>query len=168
MEIIYLAKMKNSILITLCLLAISCSQKEHEGWVSIFNGENLEGWHIYLKGTDNFNGWYVDNGILVFDPANRTEASNADLVTDKKYSSFELSIEWMISEKGNSGIFWGVIEDSTYVHTYETGPEIQVLDDNWSDYVDSRGDIQRAGSLFNVIAPSKIVSKPANRIALSA
>lgn len=147
-------------LISLIILINGCSKKPE--WVPLFNGENLDGWHIYLKGSDQYNGWYVDNGVLVFDPASRTEASNADLVTDKQYTSFELSIEWMISEEGNSGVFWGVIEDTAYAHTYETGPEIQVLDDNWLAYVESRGDIQRAGSLFNVIAPSKIVSKPAN------
>lgn len=138
---------------------IGCSTNEE--WNSLFNGENLDGWHIYLKGTDNYNGWYVDNKVLVFDPAGRTDASNADLVTDQQFTSFELSIEWMISEEGNSGIFWGVVEDTLYKNTYETGPEIQVLDDNWTAYVEERGNIQRAGSLFNVIAPSKIVSKPA-------
>ena len=152
--------MKNFLLICLFATLASCANKTD--WVPLFNGEDLTGWHIYLKGSENYNGWYVDGGILVFDPANRTDASNADLVTNEQYSSFELSIEWMISEEGNSGIFWGVIEDSAYAHTYETGPEIQVLDDNWSAYVDARGDIQRAGSLFNVMAPSEVVSKPAN------
>lgn len=161
MEINYLAKMKQSFLFISVLLLISCSEKEEE-WTPLFNGQDLDGWHIYLKGTDNYNGWSVSEGVLVFDPSARTEASNSDLVTDKQYKSFELSIEWLISEKGNSGIFWGVIEDAKYAHTYESGPEIQVLDDNWEEYVSERGDIQRAGSLFNVVAPSKIVSNPAN------
>jgi len=141
-------------------MLVHCSQSDD--WESLFNGKNLDGWHIYLKGTENYNGWYVENEILIFDPATRTEATNSDLVTDKQFTSFELSVEWMISEEGNSGIFWGVIEDSTYTHTYETGPEIQILDDNWSEYVKSRGDIQRAGSIFNISPPAKIATKPAN------
>ena len=152
--------MKNSLLILTVLLVFGCGNTEE--WTPLFNGENLDGWHIYLKGTDNYNGWSVDNGVLVFDPSAREDASNADLVSDQQFTSFELSIEWMISEEGNSGIFWGVIEDEKYAHTYETGPEIQILDDNWEAYVSERGNIQRAGSLFNVIAPSSIVSKPAN------
>ena len=151
--------MKQFTLITLGFILINCSPKEE--WTPLFNGKDLEGWHVYLKETANYNGWYVDNGVLVFDPANRTEASNADLVTDQQFTNFELSIEWMISEEGNSGIFWAVKEDTAYQHTYETGPEIQVLDDNWAEYIEERGNIQRAGSLFNVIAPSQIVSKPA-------
>ncbi len=152
--------MKNSLLILISLVVFGCSKPEE--WTPLFNGKNLDGWHIYLKGSENYNGWSVDNGVLVFDPATRTDASNADLVTDQQFTSFELSLEWMISEEGNSGVFWGVIEDEKYAHTYETGPEIQVLDDNWEAYVSERGNIQRAGSMFNVMAPSKIVSKPAN------
>ena len=151
--------MKNYLLITLSILFFGCGDDQQ--WTYLFNGENLEGWHIYQKGTENYNGWRVTNGVLVFDPVNRTEATNADLVSDEQFTSFELDLEWMISEEGNSGVFWGVIEDEQYKHTYETGPEVQVLDDNWAEYVDERGNIQRAGSLFNVMAPAEIVSKPA-------
>lgn len=151
--------MKNFILTILCFVVISCGSTED--WEPLFNGQDLEGWHIYLRGNQDFNGWYVEDGVLAFDPSLRQEASNSDLVTDRQYTNFELSIEWMISAEGNSGIFWGVQEDTSYSYTYETGPEIQVLDDNWRAYVQERGDIQRAGSLFNIIAPSQIVSKPA-------
>ena len=151
--------MKKAIWITLVILMSGCTKDQE--WTYLFNGEDLEGWHIYHKGKQNFNGWYVSEGVLVFDPAERTDASNADLVTDRQFTSFELDLEWMISEKGNSGVFWGVIEDEKYDHTYETGPEVQILDDNWTEYLEERGNIQRAGSLFNVLAPSQVVSKPA-------
>ena len=151
--------MKNLLFVVLAIFMLGCNTDQQ--WTYLFNGEDLEGWHVYNKGKENFNGWYVSDGVLVFDPANRTEATNADLVTDKKYTSFELDIEWMISEKGNSGIFWGVVEDEAYEHTYNTGPEIQVLDDNWTEYVEERGNIQRAGSIFNIMAPSQLVCKPA-------
>ncbi len=151
--------MKNYLSILLVIVLCSCSSDKD--WTYLFNGEDLEGWHIYLKGKENFNGWYVSEGVLVFDPSKRTDATNADLVTDQQFENFELELEWMISEKGNSGVFWGVIEDEQYSNTYSTGPEIQVLDDNWSEYVDERGDIQRAGSIFNLMAPSEVVSKPA-------
>jgi hypothetical protein len=153
--------MKNSLLVALAVLMMSCGNDQQ--WIYLFNGEDLEGWHIYNKGKQNFNGWSVSDGVLVFDPANRTEATNADLVTDQTYTSFELDLEWMISEEGNSGVFWGVVEEKQYDHTYDTGPEVQVLDDNWTAYLEERGDIQRAGSLFNVMAPSAIVSKPAGQ-----
>ena len=151
--------MKYALLILFVLLMSGCNNDQ--GWTYLFNGKDLDGWHIYHKGKENFNGWYVSDGVLVFDPAKRTEATNADLVTDREFTSFELDLEWMISEEGNSGVFWGVVEEDQYDHTYETGPEVQVLDDNWTAYIEERGNIQRAGSLFNIIAPSAVVSKPA-------
>lgn len=146
----------------LSLLLLSCfmfSCNSQDGWTDLFNGQDLSGWHIY-NGSEVPNGWYVDNEVLVFDPAMRTDASNASLITDQTFRDFELSIDWMISENGNSGLFWAVKEDATYIYPYETGPEIQMLDDNWTEYIEERGNIQRAGSIFNIMAPIEIVSKP--------
>ncbi len=152
--------MKKFLIATLGLFLLSCQTSENHDWTDLFNGDDLDGWHTYLAG-DNYNGWYVQDGVLAFDPESRTEARSSNLMTDRKYSDFELSIEWMISENGNSGIFWGVLEDEDYEHPYLTGPEIQILDDGWEEYIQERGDINRAGSLYNLMAPSKIVSKGA-------
>ncbi|HHP7240364.1 MAG TPA: DUF1080 domain-containing protein [Cyclobacteriaceae bacterium] len=140
-------------------ILLNC-KSEDDGWVQLFDGETMEGWHVYGKG-DKYNGWYVENGVMAYDPELRSEPSNASLVTDKKFTNFELSIEWMIAKHGNSGIFWGVIENEKYEYPYETGPEIQILDDNWEAYINQRGDINRAGSLYGLMAPKKVVSKPA-------
>ena len=140
------------------ILFISC--QINDGWTELFNGTNTQGWHIY-GGGENLNGWYVENGVLAFDPELRTDASTSNLITNQQYTDFELSVEWMISEKGNSGIFWGVVEDSKYEHPYQTGPEVQILDDNWTEYLNERGDIQRTGSIFAIVAPKAKVSKPA-------
>lgn len=150
--------MRKILIISILFFNLGCNSGSE--WVDLFNGENLDGWHIYLQGED-YNGWYVDNGVLVFDPEYRSKAHPSNLVSDNKYENFELSLEWMISENGNSGVFWGVVEDEKYEHPYQTGPEVQILDDNFKEYVEERGDIQRAGSIFNLIPPSKVVSKPA-------
>jgi hypothetical protein len=141
------------------LLLVRCSPSK-EGWIELFNGENLDGWHIYGAG-NSYDGWYVENGVLTFDYKLRTNSSSSNLVTDSKYTNFELSLDWNISDQGNSGVFWGVIEDEQFDHPYQTGPEIQILDDNWLEYIEVRGDINRAGSLYGLMAPSTIVSKAA-------
>jgi hypothetical protein len=148
--------MKYLIILSFSFLLASCSADE--GWVDLFNGENLNGWHVY-GGAKDFNGWDVQGGVLLFDPLQRTAAQSANLMTDQQYSNFELSLEWMIGENGNSGLFWGVVEDKKYEHPYQTGAEIQILDDNWTAYIEERGDINRAGSLYGMLAPSEIVSK---------
>ncbi len=130
------------------------------GWTELSNGENFDGWHVYNSG-ENYDGWSIQSGVMVFDPALKEGTGPSDLISDKEYESFELSLEWMISEKGNSGLFWKVTEGPAYENVYDTGPEIQILDDNWMEYISERGDIQRAGSIFNVMAPKVIVAKPA-------
>ena len=137
-------------------ILIGCSPSEDD-WIVLFNGENFDGWHSYRAG-NNYDGWYIENEVLTYDFQFRTELGNSYLVTDKKYTNFELSLEWMISEHGNSGVFWGVVEDERFEHPYQTGPEIQILDDDWTEYLEVRGDINRAGSLYNMMAPSAIVS----------
>ena len=144
----------------ICAIILGGCQSGND-WTPLFNGKNLDGWHVYGKGKV-YNGWVVQGDVIAFNPDERTDASAAYLVTDNSYTNFELSMEWMISENGNSGLFWGVIEDAKYEYAYQTGPEIQILDDNWSAYIEERGDINRAGSLYNLMAPSSIVSKPAN------
>lgn len=148
---------KNALFFVVLLIgAMSCGPKDD--WATIFNGDNLDGWHVYGDGK-NYNGWSVESGVLVFDPEQRTDPKSANLTTDKQYTSFELSLDWMISEHGNSGLMWGVVEDEKYEHPYLTGAEIQILDDGWTEYVTERGDINRAGALYNLLPPSKVVSK---------
>jgi len=151
-------KLNKSSLIIL-ILFFGCRAPEKE-WTALFNGENLEGWHSY--GTKNsYDGWTAKDGILSFDYTLKKGVKSSSLVTNKEYTNFELSLDWKISKEGNSGIFWGVIEDDKYEHPYHTGPEIQILDDNWTAYVEGRGAINRAGSLYGLLPPLKIVSKPA-------
>lgn len=150
--------MKRNALLLFALTISLMSCQSGGSWETLFDGKSLDGWHVYGHGKD-YNGWYVDNGVLVFDPEQRTDAFSANLSTDKQYTSFELSLDWMISEHGNSGLLWGVVEDEKYEHPYQTGAEIQILDDGWTEYVTERGDINRAGSLYNLMPPSKVVSK---------
>jgi len=53
----------------------------------------------------------------------------ADLVTDRKYEAFEVSIDWKASKGGNSGLMYGVVEDPKYKAAWMTGPEYQFIDD---------------------------------------
>ncbi len=143
------------------LILSSCTQpKDSDGWTTLFNGKNLDGWHVY-GGRDHYNGWYVENGELVFDPLKREDPGTTELLTDQKYTNFELSLEWKVGDYANSGLFWGVVEDEKYTYAYETGPEIQIMDDNWVEYINQRGEEHRAGSLYGMMAPSSVVSKTA-------
>ena len=81
-------------------------------------------------------------------------------MTEEKYESFELQVEWKISEGGNSGILWGVQEIDKYDEPYYTGPEIQILDNK--RHPDAKNGLNRtAGALYDMVPPAKDVTKPA-------
>lgn len=104
------------------------SKKEvRKGWQLLFDGKTLNGWRGY--NSDNvFNCWSVSDGELVC-KGEGGSVSAGDLVTTRDFDNFELSLDWNISNQGNSGIFYHVHEGTVYDAAYETGPEYQLIDD---------------------------------------
>src|SRR5437763_11317404 len=99
-------------------------QEKKEGWELLFDGKTTSGWHAY--GQDKANdSWKIADGALTLNPDHK---EGGDLVTNKEYSNYDLKLEWKISEKGNSGVIFYVHEDPQYKATYNTGMEMQVLD----------------------------------------
>jgi hypothetical protein len=122
---------------------------------SLFDGKTTKGWHTYLQPTAG-SAWEVVDGALQFNPQG---AGRGDLVTDGEYENYELQLEWKISPGGNSGIIFGVHEDPSFKATYETGIEMQVLDNKAAE--DNKKANHLAGSLYDMQAPAKDVAKPA-------
>lgn len=125
-------------------------------WVSLFDGKTFKGWHNYATDTIS-DQWQISDGAMVFTPHPDKQGGVNNLVTDSTYTNFKLSLEWKISEGGNSGIFWSVFEDDKYSVPYLTGPEIQVLDD--LKHPDKENATHRSGALYDMIAPSQNVVK---------
>lgn len=147
-------------LVALFSLSLVSNQAEAQGkgkWVSLFNGKDLKGWHSWQS--DNaLPQWKVEDGSIVL-----SEKGGKDLVTDKEYGDFELELEWKISEAGNSGIIFHVIEDKKYCCSYATGPEIQVLDDEkHPDAKKGKTGNHKAGALYDLLPPNDFSAvKPA-------
>src|SRR5258708_1634896 len=98
--------------------ALSAAEKT-AGWRQLFDGKSLTGWRS-LKTETPGAGWRVNDGVLV------TAGKAGDLVTVGEFADFELSLEWKISEGGNSGVIYRV--GLTEPQTYHTGPEYQLED----------------------------------------
>lgn len=129
-------------------------------WVSLFDGTSLSGWHVY-NNPSGTNPWTIEGGVLMFPGRAAGSKPEFNLVTDNNYTDFILSIEWKISEGGNSGIMWGVIEDEKYEHPYDTGPEIQVLDNERHPDALANPKFHQAGALYDMVQPMYDVCKPA-------
>ena len=117
------------------------------GWKLLFDGKTTQGWRGF-KAPAPDPGWTAKDGALGPDPK-----TSKDIMTQEMFGDFELSFEWRISPKGNSGVMYRVIEEGG--QTYHSGPEYQVLDN-------SRGEppLQRAGALYDLYAPAKDVTRP--------
>src|SRR5690606_36740082 len=123
----------------------------------LFDGQTTNGWHTYLKGKAGA-AWTVSEDALAFNPEAVDRGERGDLVTDKEYENYELSLEWKISEGGNSGIIFNVREDKEFGATYVTGPEMQVLDNEKAHA--NKEDDHLSGSLYDLIAVGRDVAKP--------
>ncbi len=121
-----------------------------QGWVLLFDGKTTNGWHNYLK--EGISGWKAVDGELT------TEGKNGDIVTDTEVANFELTIDWKIREKGNSGIFYYIVEDPQNKRMYESGPEFQIIDNE--NYPQKLTPNQVTGSASDVLPPSGDFTKP--------
>jgi hypothetical protein len=131
-------------------------QEKKDGWKLLFDGKTTSGWHTYKSDKVNAR-WKAANGELYLDKA--VKDANGDLVTNAEYQDYELAIEWKIDACGNSGIIFNVVEDDKYQATYNTGPEMQVLDNTC--HPDAKIIKHRAGDLYDLISCSQETVKPA-------
>ncbi|ASZ14764.1 DUF1080 domain-containing protein [Chitinophaga pendula] len=139
--------------------ANTLSAKEKKaGWQLLFDGKTTKGWHTFQK-SEASPAWQIIDGALVLDPEQKKNgAPGGDLVTDGEYENYELSLEWKISEGGNSGIIFGVSEDPKYKATYLTGPEMQVLDD--AKHPDGKITKHNSGDLYDLKKSTQAAAKP--------
>ncbi|MCW3082081.1 DUF1080 domain-containing protein [Segetibacter sp.] len=138
------------------------TQEKSEGWKLLFDGKTTNGWHSYGYSTVA-NAWNIDNGSLHLDVADRKNwpaNESKDILTNEEYDNFHLKVDWKLAKKGNSGIIVYVHEDKAkYRNTYETGPEMQVLDN--AGHADAKIPKHRAGDLYDLISSSSEPVKPA-------
>ncbi|TXG38504.1 3-keto-disaccharide hydrolase [Seonamhaeicola maritimus] len=125
-------------------------------WETLFDGSSFDNWKVYLK-EDISSAWAMEDGAMVLDKADHSN----NIITKSKYTNFILSLEWKIAEGGNSGVFWGVHEDENLNQAYQTGPEIQVLDNERHPDAKANPKYHQAGALYDMVQPSQDVCKSA-------
>lgn len=137
-------------------------EQKTEGWQLLFDGQTTKGWHKY-GGAPVGSAWKVADGTLYLDTTvkeNWQIKDGGDIVSDEEFENFHLKLEWKIAKDGNSGIIFYVHEDtSKYKWAWETGPEMQVLDNN--GHPDAKITKHRAGDLYDLITSSPETVKPA-------
>lgn len=123
------------------------------GWQLLFDGKSLNGWRNFRKKTIGKSWVIQDEAIHLNAQPNKDghwqAPDGGDIITDKAYENFEFVCEWKIGNCGNSGIMFNVVESDKYDYVWQTGPEMQVLDN--SCHPDSKYVTHRAGDLYDMI-----------------
>jgi hypothetical protein len=101
------------------------AEEQAAGWKLLFDGRSLDGWRPYGepgKGAGAIDkGWKVEDGIL----KKLGGVKGGDIITDRKFTDFELSWEWRLKPGSNNGVKYMVTE----ARPQAPGYEYQMLDD---------------------------------------
>ncbi|MDG3582392.1 MULTISPECIES: 3-keto-disaccharide hydrolase [Galbibacter] len=105
---------------------VAIHERKEGDWQYIFDGTSTDGWRGYNAETLP-EGWVLEGDMLK--SLGKGGDIGGDIIYGKeKYGEFELSVEWKISEGGNSGLFYHVLEGEQYKAPYFNAPEYQMID----------------------------------------
>ena len=123
-------------------------------WITLFDGTSMDGWSGYLR-DDVPEAWSVEDGAITFTPGR----SGGDLMAPGTYGDFELALEYRVGECGNSGVVYHIEEREALRDTWQSGLEMQVLDN--SCHPDAQYPSHRAGALYDLYTPTADASRGA-------
>ncbi|MBQ8552761.1 MAG: DUF1080 domain-containing protein [Alistipes sp.] len=139
------------VVLLVCGVSFAATAQEHNtltkkerkaGWQLLWNGKDLSGWKSNSPNGDMNKGWKAVDGELVI----MARSGAGDIITEKRYHDFELSIDFKITEGANSGIKYFIGENGSI------GCEFQILDDeNHPDAKMGFNGNRRLGSLYDLI-----------------
>lgn len=124
------------------------SMEAADGWELLFDGASLAGWRAYDH-SELPGGWEVADGMIM-----RT-GPGGDIMTDRTFRDFELTLEWRLEEGGNSGVFY--LAATGEENIYHSAPEMQILDDD--RHPDGQSELTSAGANYGLHpAPRGVVN----------
>lgn len=122
-------------------------EEKVDGFVSLFNGKNLNGW------IGNHTDYLVEDGEIVIRPK---RGGHGNLYTEKEYTDFNYRFEFQLTPGANNGL--GIRTppggDAAYL-----GMEIQILDNTAPIYANLQP-YQYHGSVYGVISAKRGFLKP--------
>lgn len=123
-----------------------------DGWKLLFDGTSLEQWRGFRMDSMPA-GWQAVDGAIT------RVSAGGDIITRNTFTDFELRLDWKVEPGGNSGIMYRVTEEDS--STYQTGPEMQVLDD--SGHADGASRLTAAGSAYAIYGAPAGAVRPAGK-----
>ncbi len=97
------------------LAFVACAQQDKfpasDGWVSLFNGEDLSGWDFRIDGDNEI--WTVKDGVIDCQPLLKVKGDK-NLWSEKSFGDFTLHAEWRLKDKKGSYPMPIVLPDGSY------------------------------------------------------
>jgi hypothetical protein len=123
------------------------TEEKADGFVSLFNGRNLENW------VGNKQSYIAEDEMIVIKP---TDDSGGNLYTDKEFEDFIFRFEFLLTPAANNGL--GIRAPLSGDAAY-AGMELQILDDTAPVYANLQP-YQYHGSVYGVIPARRGFLKP--------
>jgi len=115
------------------------------GWQLLFDGTTTSGWRGFKQKEFPRRGWVVEDGCL----KHIQRGGGGDLITDASFQDFELSFEWRLGPRANSGLKYFITEERAGA----IGHEYQLIDDAALGYA-KPGSKHQTASFYDVLAPT--------------
>ncbi len=136
--------------------------EKKKGWRLLFDGSTNNGWRSARAASFPPKGWVITDGVLTVKAGDGGESTGGgDIITVDKFSNFEFSFEFKLSEAANSGIKYFVDPALNKGPGSSIGLEYQILDDQ--RHPDAKMGVKgnrTLGSLYDLI-PASNLSVPA-------
>lgn len=122
-----------SLLVSIAITITSCAISSEKSF-SLFNGENLDGWHIDIPEMDSIpdvrNPFIVRKGMLV-----SLGTPQGHMITDKEYENFRLELEYRFAgEPGNCGVLVFASTPRALYKMFPKSIEVQMMHENAGDF----------------------------------
>jgi hypothetical protein len=147
----------------LILLFVSCTSRkaEKENWIRLFDGKDLDGWVIKIKGYplgENFNNTFrVENGIMKvsYDNYEKFNGEFGHIFFKTPFSSYKVKVEYrFVGEQCPGGASWAFRNNGIMFHCQS--PESMLLDQDFPVSVEAQllgGDGNSERPTMNVCTP---------------
>jgi hypothetical protein len=143
------------------------------GWRLLWDGKSSDGWRSAKSDSFPKKGWGIKDGVLSVQASDGGESTGGgDIITKERFSDFELTVDFKITEGANSGIKYFVQPNLKPIDKVTGKPaatgsaiglEFQILDDvRHPDAKLGKNGNRTIGSLYDLITADK--SKKVNPI----
>lgn len=134
------------------------ARERQAGWMLLWDGRTTDGWRGARLTTFPASGWEIKDGTLsVMETEGKEAAAGGDIVSQRKYRNFELSVEYNITRGANSGIKYFVDTELNQGEGSSIGTEFQILDNDV--HPDAKLGVKgnrTNGGLYDLIPPQNV------------